>query len=137
MKKILLYLFLCLGFTSQAQAQPGDKSEKIEALYIAYMTRELNLTEAEAKTFWPVHASFDAELRNLRAMDNELKRQEAVLTIKKKYEERFNRILGAERTNTFYVKDAEFRKKLVDRLKKMRQNKNQQRSSLRRNGDQR
>ena len=119
------------------RAQPGDKSEKIEALYIAYMTRELNLTEAEAKTFWPVHASFDAELRNLRAMDNELKRQEAVLTIKKKYEERFNRILGAERTNTFYVKDAEFRKKLVDRLKKMRQNKNQQRSSLRRNGDQR
>lgn len=120
MKKFILSLIIFAGFAAQAQPA-NDRQEKVEALYVAYMTRELNLTGEDAQKFWPVHAQFDNEIRALRMESSELDRQQAVLNIKKKYQDRFTRILGATRTNDFFVKDGEFRKKLVERLKKMRQ----------------
>ena len=114
MKQFLLYFLLLTGLAAKAQ-QP--KAEKIEALYIAYMTRELKLTAEDAQKFWPLHAQYDNEIRELRKKNpdmNELDREQDVLNIKKKYQERFTKILGAERNN-------EFRKKLTERLKKMRQ----------------
>ncbi len=119
MKHFILYLFLLTGFA--AQAQPGNREEKIQALYIAYMTRELKLTEDDAKKFWPVHGEYDNEIRALKSEASELDRQQAILNIKKKYQDRFTKILGASRTNDFFVKDGEFRKKLIERLKNMRQ----------------
>jgi hypothetical protein len=121
MKHFLLSLFMMMGLASQAQPPNNNREEKIEALYIAYMTRELNLTEDDAQKFWPVHAQYDNEIKNLRSESSELERQQAVLNIKKKYQDRFTKILGAERTNNFFIKDGEFRKKLIERLKNMRQ----------------
>ncbi|MEX1202699.1 MAG: hypothetical protein WEA59_05625 [Ferruginibacter sp.] len=122
MKQLLLFLLLFTGFISQAQ-QPGmaNREKKIEALYVAYITKELNLNEEEAKKFWPIHTSYDQEVRAVRNESNEIERQQAVLNIKKKYQDRFVTVLGQERTNNFFIKDAEFRKKLVDQLRKMRQ----------------
>lgn len=120
MKKFILSLIIFAGLAAQAQPA-SDRQEKVEALYVAYMTRELNLTGEDAQKFWPVHAQFDNEIRALKMESSELDRQQAVLNIKKKYQDRFTRILGATRTNDFFVKDGEFRKKLVERLKKMRQ----------------
>ncbi len=134
MKHFIFYILLLTGFA--AQAQPGgNREDKIEALYVAYMTRELNLTEDDAQKFWPVHRQYDNEVKALRGEGNEIERQQAVLNIKKKYQDRFIKILGAERTNSFFVKDGEFRKKLVERLKNMRQqNQNKQRQFLRKSG---
>ncbi len=129
MKKFILGLLITISCSTAVIAQqqrpplsPGEKEQKIEALYVAYMTRELNLTEEEAQKFWPVHAQFDKEVRDVRMETSELERQQQVLNIKKKYQERFVKILGANRTNEFFIKDGEFRKKLLERLKKMRQN---------------
>lgn len=134
MKHLILYIFLLCGFT--AEAQQGGKEQKIEALYVAYMTRELKLTEEDAQKFWPVHALYDGEIRALRSESSELDRQQAVLNIKKKYQDRFSKILGATRTNDFFIKDGEFRKKLIERLKNMRQQNQQnarQRQQLKKN----
>ena len=122
MKHLFTLLFLCLGFGAFAQ-QPGNpnKEQKIQALYIAYITKELNLTEAEAQKFWPVHAQYDAEIKAVKADASELDRQQAALNIKKKYQDRFSKIIGAQRTNDFYIKDGEFRKKMIDRLRQIRQ----------------
>ena len=61
-----------------------------------------------------------------------------MLNVKKKYQGNFIKILGSERSNNFYRQDAEFRKKLVERLKQMRQrkmeNNNDGGSSLQKNG---
>ena len=139
MKHIILYIFLLCGFSVQAQPGlgGGNKEQKIEALYVAYMTRELNLTEDDAQKFWPVHKQYDDEIRGVRKETDEIERQQAVLNIKKKYQDRFIKILGANRTNDFFVKDGEFRKKLVERLKNMRQqnqNNLKPRAQMRRNG---
>lgn len=127
MKKIILSSIFLLGIILPLFAQPGndkqqnDPSQKIQALYIAFISRELKLTEAEAQKFWPVHTEFDNEVRAVKPDINELERQQTILNIKKKYQERFIKILGSDRTNNFYKVDAEFRKKLVERLQKIRQ----------------
>ena len=130
MKKFILYLSLIFAFFS-ATAQTDDaattiqnpkKEEKIKALYVAYISQQLSLTADEAQKFWPVHAQYEAELKNINQGNaGELDRQQAVLNVKKKYQGSFNKILGTERSNNFYRQDAEFRKKLVERLKQMRQ----------------
>ena len=135
MKQLFTYIFLLVG--SAAFAQPGGdgkREQKVQALYVAYITQELKLTEDEAQKFWPVHAQYDNEIKGLRAEASELERQQAALNIKKKYQERFTKILGAARTNDFYVKDGEFRKKLIERLKNMRQQNMLRQQSFRQGG---
>lgn len=135
---ILAITFSFAGFFAQAQEQrdadPVKREQKIKALYVAYISQELKLTETEAQKFWPVHAEFDNEVRSVNLDLSELDRQQNVLNIKKKYQDRFTRIIGADRTNAFFRNDAEFRKKLVERLKNMRQQNNgKQRPLLKRN----
>lgn len=120
MKKILTLILSFVTLVTFAQEGPGQ--EKVKALYVAFISQELKLTESEAQRFWPVHAEYDDDLRGIRRDMPELDRQQQMLNIKKKYEDRFTKILGAERTNEFYRKDAEFRKRLVERLQKMREN---------------
>ena len=129
MKQFILYTtFIFAAFCASAQVVAADgqdnpkKQEKIKALYVAYISQQLSLTPAEAEKFWPAHAQYEADLRDINKENlNELDRQQAVLNVKKKYQGNFNKILGNERSNSFYRQDAEFRKKLTDRLKQMRQ----------------
>jgi hypothetical protein len=118
---------MAVGSLTNANAQrpepPPPGGERIEALYIAYISKELQLTEAEAQKFWPVHSEFDAEMRAIhgRTSMSELDKEQELLNTKKKYSERFSKILGNPRTDKFYRIDAEFKKKLVERLRKMRE----------------
>lgn len=128
--KYLLYFFTFLLATSQLYAQDDkdnsqQREQKVQALYVAYITQQLKLTEDEAKKFWPVHAEFDGEIRSVKLDMPELERQQTVLNIKKKYQDRFSKIIGNSRTDDFFRTDAEFRKKLVERLRKMRENNGQ------------
>ena len=146
MKKFILYFFCVVAaFSATAQlsneyAQVNPKrEEKIKALYTAYISQQLALTPAEAEKFWPAHAQYDADLLAANKNEtNELERQQAILNVKKKYQGNFIKILGSERSNNFYRQDAEFRKKLVERLKQMRQrkmeNNNDGGSRLQKNG---
>jgi hypothetical protein len=121
MKQLFTFFLLLGGFGAFAQEDVNpNREQKIQALYIAYITKELNLSESDAQKFWPVHAQYDTEIKAVSSTD-ELARQQATLNIKKKYQERFTKILGQQRTNDFFIKDGEFRKKLVDRLRQMRQ----------------
>lgn len=131
MKKFILYIsFLFSFFAGAAQTSPADevtpqKEEKIKALYVAYMTQQLQLTPDEAQKFWPVHAQYEAELKAINSgTANELERQQAVLNVKKKYQASFTKMIGSDRSNNFYRQDGEFRKKLLERLKQMRQQRN-------------
>lgn len=125
MKKILLSLMVFLLTASATLAQPGDPGQpkqRIQALYIAYITREVKLTEADAQKFWPVHSEYDADMIALRGEKDVIKREEAMVNVKKKFQDRFIKILGAERTNTFFRVDMEFRKRMLERLQQRQQN---------------
>ncbi len=136
MKKILLITTILIGslFAAKAQDdQPGDEAKhqgKIKALYVAYITQELNLNADEAQKFWPLHAQFESDIKAVKPDMPELDKQQTVLNIKKKYQENFNRILGAKRCERFFRMDGEFKRKLLDRIRKQRIE--QQRPKLRR-----
>ena len=84
MKNILLTLGFTFAFIFSAYSQQNpDREDKIQALYIAYISQELNLTQDEAKQFWPVHTQYDAELKAINRTQNELDIQQASLNIKK------------------------------------------------------
>ena len=131
MKRLCLYLLLSLFTLSNAYTQPPGGGppprggERIEALYIAYITKELKLSESEAQKFWPIQAEFDDEMRSVHKKRNitQLEREEELLVIKKKYQERFVKVLGKTRSDEFYRIDAEFKNKLIDRLRRMREQK--------------
>ena len=138
MKRFLFIIAIMAGSLFAKAQDAGDtegkQQEKLQALYVAYITQQLNLTTDEAQKFWPVHADFDRELKAINPDMAELDRQQTALNIKKKYQDKFSKILGAGRTDTFFKKDIIFRDKLAERLRKMRQNRqNQTRPGFRRN----
>lgn len=140
MKQLLLYITIFISSISMSFAQdnqPGEdagkREQKIQALYIAYITQELKLTETEAQKFWPVHAQFENEIRGLKGDMNEIDREQAVLNVKKRYQDRFTGILGSNRTNDFFRKDGEFRRKMIDRLRQMKQQNQNRQPLMRRN----
>jgi hypothetical protein len=122
----LSVLFLVAVFTTAFSQQNMGKDsanarKKIKALYVAYITQELSLTETEAQQFWPVHMGYENEIKSIIEKKlPELDREEAILAVKKKYKDRFTKVLGAERTENFYKKDKEFRGKLIERMREHR-----------------
>jgi hypothetical protein len=117
---LLLFCTFLIGFAQQKNhdEKVGGK-EKIKALYIAYITRELNLNELEAQKFWPVHALYDAEIKGVNKQNlTELEKEEAALLIKKRYKDKFVPIIGKDRSDIFFKKDKEFRNKLIDKIRK-------------------
>lgn len=132
-KQFLTALFFVATITSvfaqknqTYEQQPGK--QKIKSLYIAFITQELTLTETEAEKFWPIHHQYNEDLMaSNKAVKNVLEKEEANLNTKKKYNDKFIKVLGAEKTNLFFVKDNEFRKKMVEKLKKQRLKKMEER----------
>ena len=57
MKKVitLVCLALIVAGTASAQKQNGNWREKVRSEKIAFITMELDLSEAEAQVFWPVY----------------------------------------------------------------------------------
>jgi Skp family chaperone for outer membrane proteins len=130
MKKYILIATLLLGSFSMAFAQenqPGDeqtKQERIKALYVAYVTQQLQLTPDEAQKFWPVHTQFENDLKGVNKDLPELSKEQARLDIKKKYQDNFVKILGSGRCERFFKMNDEFKRKLRDRLQNQRNNPN-------------
>ena len=130
MKKYLLIvtLFIAGSFSAvKAQDDPaGDEAKRqarIKALYVAYISQQLNLSPEEAQIFWPVHTQFETEINGVKKEMPELEKQQSILNIKKRYQENFNRILGPNRCERFFRMDGEFKRKLLDRMiRNQRQN---------------
>ena len=129
MKKIvILVLFLSFGLVeTHAQNRPEKQFSKnnIEALKIAYITRQLNLTPEEAEKFWPVHNIYFGELKKARKenLDNELVFEEKALNVRKKYNPDFRKILMSdERVNKMYKLEKDFNNELRKELMNRRMN---------------
>src|SRR5690606_18477760 len=70
MKKAIPTLLLLILFTFTAFSQI-QKGERIKAMKTAFITQELNLSQAEAEKFWPVYNKFDNQLRALKKKERE------------------------------------------------------------------
>ena len=127
MKKLLLILLLtasvpCVAqVTQQAEPDPAlqkAKIEEIRALKVVFISQRLNLSPAEKAAFWPMYDQYQNDLIAARR-DNktdEIAREEAVLSIKKKYQDQFNSILGRNRTRYFFESEKDFTQMLIKQM---------------------
>jgi hypothetical protein len=113
MRKILYLILVLLPFSGMAQDGIRDESkQRLEAIQIAYLTKELSLTTQDAEKFWPVYNKYQDELRGLLKNGGEedvLTRQQKALDIRKKYKPDFVKILGTDRTNKLFQSEDKFR----------------------------
>ena len=125
MKKFILFLTIFTGLGYTVTAQPA-RGEKIEAIKVAYITKELNLSSDEAQKFWPVYNEYFKELKKVRDenRNDELAFEEKALNIRKKYKADFKKVLGDDtRVNKVFVIDRNFREMLRREMMNRQKNK--------------
>lgn len=132
MKKIqFIFAAILFVYASQAQVKPGREVrtaeiKKIQAMEMAFITKELNLTPDEAQKFWPVFNQYRTELKGMaidRKNSDQLDKQQKMLDIRKKYREDFTKVMSHDRANKVFGAEEEFKslvrrefqKRLVDK----------------------
>jgi len=128
--------FLAVSLFAKAQEElPGSekKQQDIEALKVAFISKELDLTPDEAQKFWPVYNQYSKEL-NSTLKDNQdvIDRDEKVVNLRKRYRDQFTKVLGPDRMNRMFNAEARFRQLLIKSLRRQRQKTNLDRPLLRR-----
>ncbi|MCY7420528.1 MAG: hypothetical protein LH478_02165 [Chitinophagaceae bacterium] len=126
MKKILLLTLFLLNINYFCYSQAENRRNNIEAIQIAYLTRDLSLSVEEAQKFWPVYNEYRDELLAVRkeVRNDEVLFEEKVLNIRKKYKTDFKKVLGTDqRVNQVFVAEKSFRELLRKELMKRRGNK--------------
>jgi len=112
-------------------AQDGSR---LEALKIAYLTKKLDLSTEEAQRFWPIYNQYTEEIRQTR-LDaikdhwDEIRLEENILNIRKKYNTEFGKALSPDKVNMFFKSEKEFGN-FVQKEIERRQLKMQQRRAL-------
>ena len=109
-----MLLFVSLGTRAQQQEElpRGKAGEKLQAMEVAYLTRELNLSPEDAQKFWPVFNKYRQEVKATITdpdLTDPLDRQQKVLNIRKQYRNDFSRILNADRGNHVFSAEDQFR----------------------------
>ncbi len=131
MKKIFTYLILLL-VTHAAWAQPEPTDEKLEALRIAFLTKQLDLNPEEAQRFWPVYNAYTGDVKRLN-MDlrtgklSQLEFEEKMLDLRKGFKPKFSKAVGEDKFERFLKADREWRDLLRREIEKRRQNMKQRR----------
>lgn len=125
MKKLYIILVM-LAITGFAKAQEtpdaGKKQREIEALKVAFLSKELELTPVEAQSFWPVYNQYSNELKTTVQDEPEvIDRDEKVLNLRKKYKDQFSKILGPQRMNRMFSAEGKFRQLLIKSIRNQRQ----------------
>jgi hypothetical protein len=135
MKYIFTLLFFIGSFQLVTQAQQRD-GERLEALKVAYLTKKLNLNTEEAKKFWPVYNEYMTDLKKVRQENrggDELKREEKLLEVRKKYQASFSKALSPDRANEFFKAEKEFYGYVQKELQERRQQRQDNRARFRDN----
>lgn len=131
---------LTVGMWAQPKHHLREKKEKVDAMKVAFITRELDLSSEEAQEFWPVYNEMDKQIEALRMataekmmklrdegkkiedmsdeelksmMNERLANDEKIAQIKKEYHEKFLKILGVQKTAKLYLAEMEFARELM------------------------
>src|SRR5688572_21553358 len=135
MKKLILLILLYAGLAIPSTGQDDQKDgNRLEAYKIAFLTKKLNLTTAEAQKFWPIYNKYEAELRSARregrASKKEIETEEKILNIRKKYNGEFEKALPKEKVNELFKSEREFGNSVQ---REMMERRNQKNNNLKRN----
>lgn len=124
MKKLyMIGTLLFFAAIANAQEPEPDLSEKkqqdIQALKVAFISKELDLTPDEAQKFWPVYNQYERDVDDAAKNNTDvIVKEQKVLDVKKKYQGQFGKILGPQRVNRMFGAEGRFRKLLIKALQR-------------------
>ncbi len=124
MKKLyMIGTFLFFAAIAIAQEPEPDLSDKkqqdIQALKVAFISKELDLTPDEAQKFWPVYNQYERDVDDAAKNNADvIVKEQKVLDVKKKYQGQFGKILGPQRVNRMFGAEGRFRKLLIKALQR-------------------
>lgn len=145
MKKLSFAIVFLAAFAMAAQAQPGQRGErvqeKMEAFKIAFFTEKLQLTPDESKVFWPIYNQFENErdaLKDKFDLDNQklelmsdkdveaailqhIEMEEQLVKLRRDYVRRFMEVLPVRKVAMLQRIDTEFKRALLEEIKKRRE----------------
>lgn len=123
-------------FIAQAQTPNSKKFAAIENEKIAYITKEMNLSPAEAQKFFPIYNQYNKEIwevKSARRAGSETARGANSLTagrrdmisydakeveLKKQYRKKFADVIGQSRASQFFEIEQSFTDLLIKRIQK-------------------
>lgn len=130
---MLLFCVLCVN----AQQRDSKRFAAIENEKVAYITKELNLSQAEAQRFFPVYNQYNKEMWALKSEKigsadaprgassfNGAGRRDVLsydakeLEVKKEYRKKFAEVIGNSRASQFFEIEQNFRELLYKELKR-------------------
>lgn len=136
--RLVLMLALWLGHHA-AWAQNGERREKIEAMKVAFLTQQLDLSSREAQQFWPVYNEYQDKLEALRQqrkkdrkasasdalsdkdaealLDQELAFRQQEIDLQKSYYQRFKGVLTVRKALKLMRSEEEFKRVLLEQIK--------------------
>lgn len=137
----LLFFTFVLGIpVAYSQQDEEIKSEKIEELKIAFITKELNLSSEEAQKFWPIYNEMSDKLKEekkiQRKVGKEIKEQQSIFSeadfkkksgaimdaqiaeaiIKKEYHDKIGGLIGYKKATKLLSLEQRFKRELLNRL---------------------
>ena len=140
MKKLLQILLLVLFSANVIWAQPHVRNmEQIHAAKMVYLSDRLHLSIEQSQSFIPFYNEYEKELRGIRQdfkkklninngerndeasdrqyVDDNLDYQQQVLDLKRRYNDRFLKVISSTQLATLYQAEREFKHILLQRLK--------------------
>jgi hypothetical protein len=137
---IRVWVFVMLAAT--VQAQQGRPMQRIHAAKMAYISDRLQLSESQSAQFMPTYRAYEEELRTIRKpykekyklraddegstasawqyLEDDLDYQQDVIALKRKYNDRFLKVLSPQQLADMYVAEREFKRVLMKRLEERR-----------------
>jgi hypothetical protein len=141
MKKALQLILIALFTVNCTYAQPErghERMARIHAAKMAYLTDRLQLTAKQSGDFVPLYNEYETELKSIRKsyfkkykginpsetddatargyIDDNLDYQQEVIGLKRRYNERFMKVITAQQLTDLYKAEREFRQILKKRL---------------------
>ncbi len=135
MKKIIVLIFPFLLMTTFALAQKnGERGERIKALWVAFITQELNLSADESAKFWPIYNEYSDSERELLRSKRKLSKKtlsemseseidvqfnqillidEKIIALKKTYYPKLKTAIPASKIAKLPAAEREFKKKII------------------------
>ena len=140
--RVVIRCMILVLLAGAVHAQQGRPGQRIHAAKMAYITDRLRLSEEQSARFMPEYRAYEQELRTIRSpyikkyklkvaeegsnasawqyLEDDLDYQQEVIELKRKYNDRFLKVLTPQQLADMHVAEREFRRVLMKRLEDRR-----------------